>query len=323
MNQYEDFEFLCMGTNIFQRIYGDNAKEVAKIAEFELKNFEGLMNFFVDSSEVSKLNQAAGFNEVLLSKDTYKVIKKAKEYSELCGGSFDITIAPLVTLWSIFSKNQRVPSKLEIEGVLHLVNYKDIILNDEIKSAKLPKPGQRIDLGGIAKGYAADKIIKIYKKNGVKSAFINLGGNVLTLGNKPDGSPWSIGIQNPFAKRGEFIGAIKASNETIVTSGDYVRYFEADNARYHHILDPRTGYPSTSGIISATIIGKNSMQADALSTAIFILGLEKGLELINKINSLEAIFITSDKRVYVTQGASEKVVFIETKDNFEHLISLY
>ena len=244
-------------------------------------------------------------------------------YSELCSGTFDITVAPLVKLWGIFSKNERIPLKNEIENVLYLTNYKDILLNNEKNSAKLSNVGQKIDLGAIAKGYAADRVIDIYKKNDVKSGFINIGGNVLTLGNKPDESPWLIGIQNPFKVRGEYIGIVNISNETVVTSGDYVRYFEEAKIRYHHILDPRTGYPSNSGLISATIIGKSSIEADALSTAIFILGLKKGIELVNNVEGVEAIFITSEKKVYVTKGAKEKFSFVNTTNGFEYIDDVF
>ena len=277
------------------------------------------MSFYINSSDVGRLNLEAGQAQVLLSKETFEVIKKSKGYSELCNGAFDITIAPLVKLWGIFSKSQRVPSKNEIENILSLTNYKDIILNIEENSAKLSKVGQKIDLGAIAKGYAADRIIDIYKKNDVQAGFINIGGNVLTLGNKPDGSPWLIGIQNPFKIRGEFIGVVKISDETVVTSGDYVRYFEEDKIRYHHILDPRTGYPANSGIISATIIGKSSMESDALSTAIFILGLKKGMQLVNKINDAEAIFITFEKKIFVSDGAKEKFTFLDKSNEFEYI----
>lgn len=319
MEQFKDFEIFCMGTNIIQRIYSDNAEEVAKIAEKELRRIETTMNFFNPTSEVSRINMAAGKHEVLVSNETFQVIKKAKECSSLCDGTFDITAAPLIKLWSIFSESQRVPLKSEIDNILNLTNYEDISLNEDTNSVKLCREGQKIDLGAIAKGYAADRIIEIYKESGIKSAFINIGGNVLTLGRKPDGLPWSIGIQNPFEQRGKYIGAIKVSDKTVVTSGDYVRYFEKDKIRYHHILDPRTGYPSESGIISATIIGKSSMEADALSTAVFILGLKNGVELVNRINGVEAIFITSDKNIYVTEGAREKVQFIDTNSKFKYL----
>ncbi|EKQ55469.1 MULTISPECIES: FAD:protein FMN transferase [unclassified Clostridium] len=319
MVEFEDFEFFCMGTNVIQRIYSVNAKKIAILVENELKRLENLMSFYISYSDVGRLNSEAGQAEVPLSKETFEVIKKAKDYSELCNGAFDITIAPLVKLWGIFSKDQRVPSKNEINNILSLTNYKDIILNIEKNSAKLSRVGQKIDLGAIAKGYAADRIIDIYKKNSVESGFINIGGNVLTLGNKPDSSPWSIGIQNPFQIRGEFIGIVKISDETVVTSGDYVRYFEKDKIRYHHILDPRTGYPAKSDLISATIIGKSSIEADSLSTAIFILGLREGMELVNKIDDIEAIFITSGKKVFATKGAKEKFSFIDASNEFEYI----
>lgn len=319
MIQYKDFECFCMGTNIIQRIYSNSAEEIARLGEIELKRLERLMSFYLPSSEVSRLNMESGQNEVILSKETFEVIKKAKEYSELCKGTFDITAAPLIKLWGIFSKDEKIPLKNEIQNIISFIDYKDIMLNEEESSAKLLKLGQKVDLGAIAKGYAADRVIDIYKKNAVKSGFINIGGNVLAIGNKIDGSPWIIGIQNPYKIRGEYIGAVEISDETVVTSGDYVRYFENSGTKYHHILDPRTGYPAKSGIVSATIIGKNSMEADALSTAIFILGLREGMELIDKIPDVEAIFITSEKKIYATEGAKEKFTFIDSNVEFQYM----
>lgn len=318
MSKFQDYEIFGMGTNIILRIYSDNADEIARIAIKKIKRLESLMSFFITSSEVSRLNFAAGRDEIQLSRDTFQVIKMAKEYSKLCDGAFDITMAPVIKLWGIFSKNERVPLKSEIENTLCLANYKDIIINEEKMSAKLSIEGQMVDLGAIAKGYTADRIIEIYKQNGVKSGFVNLGGNVLTLGGKPDGSPWSIGIQNPYETRGNCLGSIEVTDETVVTSGDYVRYFEENKVKYHHIINPRTGYPADSGIISATVIGENSMEADALSTAVFILGLEKGMELINKTEGVEAIFITSEKEIYITDGIRDRVTFIETNNGFSY-----
>lgn len=170
-----------------------------------------------------------------------------------------------------------------------------------------------MDLGAIAKGYAADRAIEIYKQYGVESAFVNLGGNVAVLGNKPNGDLFRVGIQNPLLQRGQCLGAVNAANKTVVTSGDYVRYFEKDNKKYHHILDPRTGYSAESFLMSTTIVSKQSIAADALSTAIFILGLEDGIKLIDNQEDMEAIFITKDKEIYITKGLKEDFIFFKTE----------
>lgn len=316
MGEFHEMESYCMGTIISQRVYGDNAKIAAVKVEDEIKRVESLMSFFLDSSEVSKLNKAAGKHEVKLSNEVLFVLNRAKYYSKLCDGSFDITIAPVARLWGIFTGNEKLPSKEEINEALKLTGYKHLSINNDLGTSKLEKLGQCVDLGAIAKGYAADRAIDIYKQHGIESAFVNLGGNVMLLGNKPDGSPWRVGIQNPLLERGKCLGAVNATNKTVVTSGDYIRYFEKDNKKYHHILDPRTGYPADSSLISTTIVSEKSIDADALSTAIFILGLKEGIKLIDSQKGIEAIFITKDKEIYVTEGLKEDFTFFDVTEGF-------
>lgn len=312
MDRFYEMESFCMGTIISQKVYGENAKIAAIEVEDEIKRLEGLMSFFLESSEVRKLNKAAGQYEVELSDEVLFVLNKAKYYSEICQGSFDITIAPIARLWGIFTSREKIPSQEEINEALKLTGHNYLSINNHLKTSKLEKSGQCVDLGAIAKGYAADRAIEIYKQHGVESAFVNLGGNVAVVGNKPNGDPFRVGIQNPLLERGQCLGAVNAVNTTVVTSGDYVRYFEKDNKKYHHILDPRTGYPAESSLISTTIVAKESIDADALSTAIFILGLEAGIKLIDSQEDMEAIFITKDKEIYVTKGLKEDFTFFKT-----------
>lgn len=311
MSEFYEMETFCMGTVISQRVFGEKAEIAAVKVEEEMKRLEALMSFFLESSEISKLNRVAGKQEVELGCESLYVLNRAKYFSEICGGTFDITIGPVAKLWGIFTDHAKVPSKEEIDKALSFTGYKDITINNGLGTAKLERAGESVDLGAIAKGYAADRAIEIYKQQGIESAFINLGGNVLVLGNKPDGTPWKVGIQNPLLERGQCLGAVKAIDKTIVTSGDYVRYFEKDNVKYHHILDPRTGYPADSGLMSTTIVSEKSIGADALSTAIFILGLEEGMKLINSLKDMEAIFITKDKEIYVTEGLREDFILFE------------
>ncbi|AGK96090.1 FAD:protein FMN transferase [Clostridium pasteurianum] len=314
MSEFYEMETFCMGTVISQRVFGEKAEIAATKVEEEMKRLEALMSFFLESSEISKLNRAAGKQEVELGCESLYVLNRAKYFSEICGGTFDITVGPIAKLWGIFTNHAKVPSKEEIDKALSFTGYKDIIIDNGLGTAKLERTGESVDLGAIAKGYAADRAIEIYKQQGIESAFINLGGNVLVLGNKPDGTPWKVGIQNPLLERGQCLGAVKAVDKTIVTSGDYVRYFEKDNVKYHHILDPRTGYPANSGLMSATIVSEKSIGADALSTAIFILGLEDGMKLINSLKDMEAIFITKDKEIYVTEGLRKDFILFEGTD---------
>lgn len=318
MIEFYDMETYCMGTNVVQRIYGKKHKKVLQVAADELKRLEKMLSFYRKLSEVSLINQNAGHEYVNVSKETLNIIKEAKKYSELSDGVFDITSAPLIELWGIFTARQRVPLDEEISKAKTLINYKDISIDETSLSVKLRTEGQKIDLGGIAKGFAADRAAQIYKSKGVKSAFINIGGNVIVLGSKPEGDKWNIGIQNPLKPRGECIGAVAVADKTVVTSGDYVRYFIKDNKRYHHILDPMTGYPSNSGVVSVTVICESSIEADALSTAAFILGLKKGIKLIKSLNFVDAIFITEDKKVYATEGIKENFIFAGEKDGFSY-----
>ncbi|NSW90832.1 MAG: FAD:protein FMN transferase [Firmicutes bacterium] len=323
-------EFL-MGTIITQKVYannGDNegnannssnaSNAVKEVAE-RLKDIERKMTVNSPDSEVNALNKMAGKGAVSLSQDTIYVLSKAKEYSQLSSGAFDPTVGPLIKAWGISTDKQRVPEEKEIKDLLLLVNYKDLFIDEENLKAKLGRTGQSIDLGGIAKGYAGDEAIKIYKKHGIKSAYINLGGNVVTLGKKPDGTPWKIGIQHPRDVTGKYIGIVEVSDKAVITSGDYERYFEANGKRYHHILDPKTGYPSDSGLISATIITDLSIKGDALSTAVFVLGLEKGMELVESLEGVEGIFITRDKNIYVSSGLRGNFVLKDESKEFNYV----
>ena len=192
-------------------------------------------------SEINKINNNAGIEFIKVSDDTFYVVSKAVEYGDVSKGHFDISIAPLVNLWGITSDSPQVPSESEINQVLSLINYKDIEFEDNKIKLKREKMG--IDLGGIAKGFAADKVYNHLKEKGVKSAIIDVGGNISLLGTRPDGSEYTIGIQNPFESRGNHFATVKIADKTIVTSGKYERFFTYENKDYHHILSPFDGYP--------------------------------------------------------------------------------
>jgi thiamine biosynthesis lipoprotein len=279
---------------IFQKVFN-------RIAEIEAKM---TINTATEQSEIISLNNAAGRELCKLSADTFYVLEKGKYFSELSGGLFDITIGPLVKLWNIGTEAATVPQETEILNKLPLVNYQNLILDKDQQTAKLSAPGMIVDLGAIAKGYGADEAAKILLENGIKHAIINLGGNILALNSRPDGSAWRLGLQDPYEPRGEYMGIVTLKNQTLVSSGTYERYLERNGKRYHHILNPQTGYPEDNGLVSVSIITARSIDADALSTTIFLLGLEKGLALVEKLPDTEAIFITADKKVYTSSGVS-------------------
>jgi thiamine biosynthesis lipoprotein len=234
-----------------------------------------------------------------------EVLSQALRFSNDSQGAFDITIGPLVSLWNNSQNLTDPPAPAAIQQMLPLVSFEDLAVDNLKGTAGLRREGQSIDLGGIGKGFAGDRILDVFREYEITSAYSNLGGNVVTLGAKPDGSPWKIGIQHP-RHEDRLIGVVSVTGKSVVTSGDYQRYFTGTNGkRYHHILDPLTGYPSESGLISATIIAENSMQADALSTILFVSGLDKGLEILQNYPKTEAICIDQDLRVFITAGLED------------------
>jgi len=283
---------------------GSAAGEAALDAVFSrFEELEQRLSATVAGSDVDRLGDGAG-EAVAVSDDALRVLSRAYYFAELTGGAFDPTIGPLVALWGIGSDGARVPSDEEITAARALVDYRRASVDEAAGTATL-SAGQRADLGGIAKGYAADEAGRILNEAGIGHALVNLGGNILTLGGRPEGGPWRIGLQDPFGERGDYIGVLEITDGTAVTSGAYERYFEKDGVRYHHLLDPSTGYPARSGLVSVTIVAPSSTDADALSTAAFILGPEEGIALVESLAQTGAIFVTEDRRVIVTVNLAE------------------
>ena len=231
-------------------------------------------------------------------------------YSELSDGIFDVTIGKLSDLWNISTKAllnetdaSMVPAKSEIDTALATVDYRNIVIDGN--EVSLRNPDSRIDLGGIAKGYIADKMKAYLKEHHVTSGHINLGGNVLCIGEKPDGSPYNIGLQKPFADDGSSIAAVKIADQTVVSSGIYERYFKVDDTLYHHLLDTSTGYPIDNELLGVSIITTDSVDGDALSTICFALGVDRGMELIESLPDAEAIFIDADYVLHESSGIGD------------------
>lgn len=296
---------LGMGTVITHMVFGKRAQEALAAAEAETVRLELLLSRFLPGSDIRSLNDMAGRGPVKVSEETLEVLSCALDYSRITGGAFDVTVGPLVTLWNVLKRTTIPPSESEIKSVLPLVGSTGLVLNDPIESAALDKKDQSVDLGGIGKGYAADKVIGIFKNLGITSAYTNFGGNVATIGTKPDGSLWRVGIQHPRRTNG-LIGTVSVAGKSVVTSGDYQRCFTAkDGKQYHHILDPRTGYPAESSLIGVSIVADSSMEADALSTAMFVMGMEKGTQILKAFPGAEAILISADMSVYHTEGLKD------------------
>jgi len=307
VKQSEGSEFL-MNTLVRVRIHDENSEEILEGALSRIRDLEKVLSKTIEGSDIYKINLNAGNKPVLVDKRTYELLEEALFFAEKTNGSFDPTIGPLVTLWGIGTENERVPSQEEINNTIKKINYNNLALMDDY-NVYLKNEEMSIDLGAIAKGYAADKIITYLNENDVESAFINMGGNVSVHRKKVDGSLWNIGIQDPDRTRGNIIAAVKGEDISVVTSGNYERYFTENGIRYHHIIDPDSGYPAKNGIISSTVISNDSSYADALSTSLYIMGVEKSFELVKNMDDINIVLITEEDKAYVSEDLKDKITF--------------
>ena len=291
-----------MGTVITQSAFGATAGRALQAANDELARLEALLSRFHSDSEVSQINRQAGVSDIRLSLDTLHVLEFAAEYSQLYGGLFDVTVGPLVRLWQRYRAERQAPARAAVDAALALAAHADLVIDAATGRAGLRRCGQSIDLGGIGKGYAGDRLLAIYREYDVTSALVNLGGHVVAIGQKPDGSPWRVGVRHP-RREDLVLGLVSVADKTVVTSGDYQRFFvDRDGRRYHHILDPHTGYPADAGLSSVTIVTASSTLADVLSTAVFVAGSEIGSNIIGMCPGVEAILVDKASRVLVTPG---------------------
>ncbi|MEA4869819.1 MAG: FAD:protein FMN transferase [Christensenella sp.] len=272
------------------------AGEALKRAEERVRSLHDTLSVFQPESDLSLLNASAGCGAVAVGADTLRLLGESKRYSRLTGGAFSVTTRVLSALWEIHARCGSVPGRAEIEHALSLICDEDILLDEEANTAELRRFGQSVDLGSIAKGFAADEVRRILLRGGVSDALINLGGTVTSIGRRKH-----VGIQHPDRTTGIPMGRISLENGCVVTSGDYERFYEVDGVRYHHIVDPRTGNPARSNLRSVTLIGDSATSLDALSTAVFVLGEEEGLSLIQH-EGAEAVLIMEDLNVFCTEG---------------------
>jgi thiamine biosynthesis lipoprotein len=296
-----------MGTICGVNLYGSGSQKLYAAVFSRLREIDRAMNANTGAgsgeSEVGRINRAAGKEAVKVSGDLITVLERALRYAELSGGAFDPAVGPLVKLWGIGTETERIPEAGEIRAALALVNWRDILVNREAGTVLLRKPGMALDLGAIAKGYAADEAAVLIKNSGLRRGIVDLGGNILALGTRQGGQPWRIGIQAPDRERGDYLGVLLVENKSVVTSGVYERYFESEGRRYHHILSTENGYPIDNGLLAVTVIADFSIDADGLSTSVFALGYEKGRALVESVPGAEAVFVFADKRIRGTGGA--------------------
>ena len=304
--------FQMMGTFIDLVIYHYDGERLIKEIYHLLNNFSERFTVNQSESELMAINKNSGIAPVPVKRDIFQLIKTAKVISEERINPFNIAIGPLVKTWRIGFKDARVPTQEEIAAKLSLVAPENIILDEQALSVYLNQSGMEIDLGAIAKGYFADEIKKRLINYGVESGFINLGGNVLTIGHPPD-SPhqaWTVGIQHPLANRGTIIRAISLKGASIVTSGINERFFHANGQLYHHLLDSGTGMPIATDIASISIVSQNSVDGEIWSTAGFLSTVTDSIGYLNKQDNIEAVVISKNGSIHLTRGLADNGSYI-------------
>lgn len=312
-----DREFFAMDTYMTFTAYGEGAEKALDKAEKEIRTLESEWSVTDEHSEIYAVNHSGG-NPVTLSEDTADVVRFALEMAQETGGALEPTIYPVLTAWGFTTDHNRIPGSSEIKELLGLVDYEKVQLNGQ--EIRLPE-GMELDLGAVGKGYAGDLAASLVEGAGVTSALLNIGGNVQTVGSKPDGSKWRLAIRSPYGE-GE-VGVLEVSDCAVVTSGNYERYFTGeDGKRYGHIIDPKTGYPVDNGLASVTIITDEGKMGDALSTSMFVKGLQGAQEYWKSHDGFEMIIMTEDKELYLTEGIADHFTLTDEFSNMErHVIS--
>lgn len=306
-----------LNTTVTVTIYDSQDRELLTECMNLCDKYEKIFSRTASDSELYQLNHRE-LTPVAGTEDTFQVsdplaelIRKGLYYSELSEGAFNIAIEPLTSLWDFTAEDPQVPEDRLIQEALTKCDYHNVSVSDN-NEVILKTEDTAIELGAIAKGYIADRLKDYLISQGVKSAIINLGGNVLCIGGKPDDSSFKIGIQKPFADRSETIAVMDIKDKSVVSSGVYERCFEQDGTLYHHLLNPRTGYPYDNGLIAVTIISDESVDGDALSTTCFALGLEDGMKLAESLNNVQAFFVTSDYEIHYTKDFQKEITVTET-----------
>ena len=295
-------QLFAMDTVMSFTAYGKNSEQAVDAAVKEVQRLDELLSTGNPDSEVSAINSKGSGT---LSDDTKTILTEATEIYRETDGLFDVTIYPLMQLWGFPTQEYHVPTESELKEALAKVDASQIVIEgDQVTLGT----GQQMDLGGIAKGYTSARIMEIYREYGITSGMVSLGGNVQTLGTRPDGKDWNIGIQNPDGQQGSLLAALPVENKAVITSGGYERYFEEDGNTYIHILNPKTGYPADSGLVSVSIISENGMLADALSTSLYLMGKEKAAEYWRThADAFDMILEDKDGILYVTEGISQEI----------------
>lgn len=297
-NKVSERNLFAMDTVMTLTVCGPHGEEALEAAVQELARLDALWSVSSPDSEVSKLNDKAG--DTQLSEDTVALLERALEVCRETGGLFDPTIYPLMTLWGFHTDHPHVPAQAQIDALLPLVDGQELLLKGGALSLG---EGQSVDLGGIAKGFASARVMEIFQEHGVSSGMVSLGGNIQTLGAKPDGSPWRIGVRDPKGSANSYLGVLSVMNQAVITSGGYERFFEEGGQTYIHILDPRTGCPAQSDLASVTVVSADGTLADGLSTALYIMGSQAAAEFwVERADRFDMVLVTQSGDIFITEG---------------------
>lgn len=295
-------DIFAMDTYMSVTAFGENADAAVDAAQAEIERLDAMLSTGNGDSEIAKLN-VSGTAE--LSVDAGYLVERALELYTETDGAFDIAIYPVMEAWGFPSQNYQVPSEDVLQERLALADASKVSYDADSREISFGEAGMEIDLGGIAKGYTSARIMDIFRSYGITSGLVNLGGNVQVLGTKTDGSKWRVAVQSPDDER-DYLGVLSVSDKAVITSGGYERYFEQDGIIYHHIIDPKTGYPAENGLKSVTIVSADGTLADGLSTSLFIMGEEKAAEFWRMhSDEFDAILLTDDGTIYVTEGIAD------------------
>jgi len=283
---------------------GDVIAQAALTAGFqEIRRLENMLSTWIETSELSRINQAAGLEPIGVSAETFDLLRRALEVAEYTEGGFNIAIGPAVRLWNI-PEAPRIPTAMELDIAAQYVDYRRIHLDADRRTVFLEKPGMRIDIGGIGKGFAAEKAAAVMREIGATGGLVGVAGDLRTFGRRADGTAWPIGMQHP-REAGKILATLDATDEAVSTSGDYERYFMQDGVRYHHILDPKTLQPARL-CQSVTIIAPDATTADALATGVFVMGPARGMALVERLG-LGAVIVNAQGMVIVSSRLRDRV----------------
>lgn len=295
----------AMDTYMTLTAYGKGAQEAIEQGQTCIETLDAMLSTGLDTSEVSRVNQNGSG---ILSEDAANILTRALEISAETDGAFNPLMYPIMEAWGFPTQNYRVPDEKELDALLERIDTSQVAFDAQSGAVIFLREGMEMDLGGIAKGYTSTKLMDLFASCGVTSGMVSLGGNVQVLGCKPDGTNWRIALQNPDGSD-NYLGVLETSDMAVITSGGYERYFEQDGVTYHHIIDPSTGFPADSGLCSVTIVSADGTLADGLSTALFVMGLEKSIAFWQTHSeNFDAIFLTDDDQLYVTAGIAEDFV---------------